>query len=174
MVTWRTGKVVDTEWGGHLRLRQSLGGGDETPTNKPLARGQPHPSSVRGSHWRWPTQLEHKPGKPPTHTCPWSCLARASAGPSTHGGSGQWMAGAAHPMWKPQEAWAGALLGYPRVSSRQTCQLLLTTRDMLPGASQPLKRTGLSSFGLNMVTQCPLSWLLSLSFPSDSLLGRGA
>lgn len=43
-------------------------------------------------------------------TCPCGCLARASASPSTHGGPGQWMAGAAHPMWKPQEALAGALL----------------------------------------------------------------
>lgn len=30
-------------------------------------------------------------------------------------------------------------IGYPRVSSRQMCQLLQTTRDMLPGASQPLR-----------------------------------
>lgn len=50
-------------------------------------------------------------------------------------------------------------VGYPGLLQAEMCQLLQTITA--------IQRTGLSSLGLNTATQCPLSWLPSLPFPSD-------
>lgn len=147
----RTGKVVDTERAEHLRkqLRPSLGGGDETPRNKLLARGLPTPALLEEvTEDGPPNSCINLLRLPPT--CPCGCLARASASPSTHGDPGQWMAGAAHPMWKPQEALAGALL--VTVGSPGKCASCSKPSESCFQVLHSHSELVFSSFGLNRAT----------------------